>query len=111
MVFAIEQGYGDIKGKAVADLGCGCGMLTIATHEAGASYNIGFDVDADALRVCKENLREHDVTADLIQTDIRCLLLSLSSSNNTNDNDNNNNTTTPSQPSQQPQQQPNPGNA
>jgi predicted RNA methylase len=29
--------YGDVQGKAVGDLGVGCGILTIATHLMGSA--------------------------------------------------------------------------
>jgi len=74
MVFAIEQAYGDIVGKSVLDLGCGCGMLTIASSCIGASRNIGIDLDADALRICKENLASYDIQADLIHENVLTIL-------------------------------------
>eukprot|EP00466_Bigelowiella_natans_P005141 jgi/Bigna1/132073/aug1.16_g6781 len=74
MVFAIEQAYGDIVGKRVLDLGCGCGMLTIASSCIGASRNIGIDLDADALRICKENLASYDIQADLIHENVLTIL-------------------------------------
>ncbi|GAB5354345.1 hypothetical protein AAMO2058_000110900 [Amorphochlora amoebiformis] len=77
MIFSIEQSYGDITGKNVADLGCGCGMLTIAAACMGARLSIGFDVDVDALGICHQNLTRHDIEAKLIHSDIRALLLKL----------------------------------
>jgi predicted RNA methylase len=32
----IQGNYGDIEGRAVGDLGCGCGMLTIAAALLGS---------------------------------------------------------------------------
>lgn len=53
MMYTIQSKYGDIEDKFVADLGCGCGMLSIASFLLGAGQTIGFDIDADALEVSK----------------------------------------------------------
>lgn len=37
----IEASFGDLKGKLVADLGCGCGMLTVAAAIMGAATVVG----------------------------------------------------------------------
>ena len=36
MLHTIESRYGDIDGKLVADLGCGCGVLSIGATMLGA---------------------------------------------------------------------------
>ena len=45
MIHTAEQQYGDISDKAVIDLGCGCGKLSIAATMMGAGYTLGVDVD------------------------------------------------------------------
>lgn len=42
MIHTMESSFGDLKGKVVADLGCGCGMLTIGTALMGASMSFGY---------------------------------------------------------------------
>jgi len=37
-LYTAESTYGDLDGKAVLDLGCGCGMLTAASVMLGARY-------------------------------------------------------------------------
>lgn len=51
MLYTIQTKFGDIEDKLVADLGCGCGMLSIGSFLLGATHTIGFDIDCDALGV------------------------------------------------------------
>lgn len=46
---------GSIEGKAVADLGCGNGVLGIAAKLMGASEVLGVDIDPNAVRIAKGN--------------------------------------------------------
>ncbi len=46
---------GDIDGKAVADLGCGNGVLAVAAKLMGASEVLGVDVDPNAVGIAKGN--------------------------------------------------------
>jgi len=36
LIYTAEASFGDIEGKMVADLGCGCGVLSIASVMMGA---------------------------------------------------------------------------
>ena len=56
MLHTITSCFDDIENKTIADLGCGCGMLSIGSVILGAGYVIGFDVDRDALDLCAENI-------------------------------------------------------
>ncbi|XP_050734066.1 rRNA N6-adenosine-methyltransferase METTL5-like [Eriocheir sinensis] len=70
----IQASFGDLEGKLVADLGCGCGMLTAAAAIMGAATVVGFDIDSDALEICKGNLEELEIaSAELVQADVRAL--------------------------------------
>ena len=57
MLFAAAA-RGDIEGRAVLDLGCGPGVLSIAAALAGAGAVLGVDVDPDALETAAANVRE-----------------------------------------------------
>ncbi|XP_074648647.1 rRNA N(6)-adenosine-methyltransferase METTL5-like [Tubulanus polymorphus] len=71
MLHTIEAQYGDIEGKMVADLGCGCGVLSCGAAMLGCGFCIGFDIDTDALEICSGNLDAMEITnVDLIQTDL-----------------------------------------
>jgi len=48
---------GDIKNKVVADFGCGSGRLAIGASLLGAKRVFGIDLDKDALKQAKENLK------------------------------------------------------
>lgn len=79
MLYTIQSKYGDLENKLVADIGCGCGMLSIGSFLLGAQHTIGFDIDPDALEVPISqiiSLNEldisfliHDEFIDLILTD------------------------------------------
>ncbi|MBI2148697.1 methyltransferase [Candidatus Woesearchaeota archaeon] len=47
---------GDIKGKTIADLGCGNGILGMGALLLDASFVYFLDIDKNALDVCKDNL-------------------------------------------------------
>lgn len=72
--------------SAFPDLGSGCGMLSIAAALMGSAYNIGFELDPDAIRVCRRNLRKSyprsrgdqkcfgPLVMDIVETDVEALL-------------------------------------
>jgi putative methylase len=63
----------DIKGKSIADLGCGTGILGIGALLLGASEVYFIDSDPDALAVLKENLESVriDDGFHILESDIR----------------------------------------
>jgi predicted RNA methylase len=61
---------GDISGKFICDLGVGCGALTAASIFLGAEYNVGVDIDLDALEQATQNLNLFDMQCDLIHADV-----------------------------------------
>ncbi|XP_071512392.1 rRNA N(6)-adenosine-methyltransferase METTL5 [Panulirus ornatus] len=74
MIHTMESSFGDVKGKIVADLGCGCGMLMTGTALMGASASFGFEIDQDALEICQGNLEEMELrSVELLQMDIKDL--------------------------------------
>lgn len=72
MLYTIQSQYGDLDGKLVADLGCGCGALSIGAAVLNACLVIGFEIDEDALDVFKENVEDHELSnVDAILSDIQ----------------------------------------
>lgn len=55
MLYSIQSNFGDIEDKIVADLGSGCGILSIGSFLLGAAYTIGFELDKDAIDVSYHN--------------------------------------------------------
>lgn len=51
MLYSIQSQHNDLEGKLVADLGSGCGMLSIGSCILGAQHTIGFEIDPDAVEV------------------------------------------------------------
>ncbi|CAG9765405.1 unnamed protein product [Ceutorhynchus assimilis] len=71
MLYTIQSQYGDIDGKLVADLGCGCGALAIGAAALNASLVVGFEIDQDALDIFQANIEEHELyNIDSIQCDV-----------------------------------------
>ncbi|RKP34370.1 S-adenosyl-L-methionine-dependent methyltransferase [Dimargaris cristalligena] len=66
IIYTAENTYGDIRGQAVADLGCGCGMLSIAAGMLEAGYLCGLDIDPDALAIAQTNLDEFEIAMDFV---------------------------------------------
>ncbi|XP_067405371.1 rRNA N6-adenosine-methyltransferase METTL5 isoform X2 [Emydura macquarii macquarii] len=71
MLYTIHNTFDDIENKVVADLGCGCGVLSIGSVMLGAGLCVGFDIDADALEIFSRNAEEFELTnVDMIQCNI-----------------------------------------
>jgi len=66
--------HGDIKGKRIADLGCGSGILGIAAMLLGASQAVGVEIDKKALKTAVINAKKTGVRIDLILGDIECIV-------------------------------------
>ncbi|XP_004081795.1 methyltransferase-like protein 5 [Oryzias latipes] len=74
MLYTIHNTFGDIDGKLVADLGCGCGVLSLGAAMLDAGLCVGFDIDSDALDIFRRNAEEFEIPSlDLIQCDLCCL--------------------------------------
>lgn len=70
-LFTIQNNYDDIRGKMVADLGSGTGMLTIGSAILDATHSVGFEIDDEALAIAKCNADEMEVTnVDFLQCDV-----------------------------------------
>ncbi|XP_034042310.1 rRNA N6-adenosine-methyltransferase METTL5 [Thalassophryne amazonica] len=71
MLYTISSTFDDIEGKLVADLGCGCGVLSIGAAMLSAGLCIGFDIDNDALDIFRRNAEEFEISnVDLVQCDL-----------------------------------------
>ncbi|KAJ1727281.1 hypothetical protein LPJ61_004653 [Coemansia biformis] len=72
VLYTAEATYGDIADKAVVDLGCGCGVLSVAAAMMGASSVAGVDVDGDALEIARENIEAFELqdSVELVRGDL-----------------------------------------
>ncbi|RXM29050.1 Methyltransferase-like protein 5 [Acipenser ruthenus] len=76
MLYTIHNTFDDIENKLVADLGCGCGVLSVGAAVLGAGLCVGFDIDKDALEIFSSNVEQFELpNIDMIQCDV-CLLQS-----------------------------------
>ncbi|KAH7682185.1 S-adenosyl-L-methionine-dependent methyltransferase protein [Dioscorea alata] len=73
LLYMAESMFGDVSGKVVADFGCGCGTLGIASSLLGAEHVIGFDIDSHSLEIASINAAELELDIDLILCDIKSL--------------------------------------
>ncbi|KAM9646604.1 rRNA N(6)-adenosine-methyltransferase METTL5-like [Trichechus inunguis] len=62
MSYTIHNIYDDVENKVDADLGCGCGVLSIRTAMLAAGFYVGFDTDEDALKIFNRNVEEFELT-------------------------------------------------
>ncbi|KAF9107463.1 Methyltransferase-like protein 5 [Mortierella sp. AM989] len=70
MLYTAHTTYDDIENKAVGDFGCGCGILSIAAAMMGSAYNVGFDIDPDAIAIAQQNCEDFEIDMDFILTDL-----------------------------------------
>lgn len=64
---------GDITDRTVVDLGCGTGMLALASSLTGSASVVGIDIDSQALETARENERRLGLTTPVswIRGDVR----------------------------------------
>ena len=49
MLHTAEIQFGNLCGKVVADLGCGCGMLSVGSGLMGCDFCLAIDIDGGKL--------------------------------------------------------------
>ncbi|XP_066543538.1 rRNA N(6)-adenosine-methyltransferase METTL5 [Amia ocellicauda] len=71
MLYTIHNSFDDIESRLVADLGCGCGVLSVGAAMLDAGLCVGFDIDEDALEIFSRNAEEFELTnIDMVQCDV-----------------------------------------
>ncbi|XP_026128706.1 methyltransferase-like protein 5 [Carassius auratus] len=71
MLYTIHNTFDDIQNKLVADLGCGCGVLSVGAAVLDAGLCVGFDIDEDALDIFKGNVDDFELSnIDMVQCDV-----------------------------------------
>ncbi|OXU29862.1 hypothetical protein TSAR_003032 [Trichomalopsis sarcophagae] len=66
MLYVAQTQFEDIEDCNVADLGTGCGILSIGAFLLGAAQVTGFDIDLNALSICAENCEELEAPIEMI---------------------------------------------
>ena len=67
MLHTISATFEDLENKHVADLGCGCGVLSIGSVMMGAGAVTGIDLDSDALALFSQNIEGELIVSVLIK--------------------------------------------
>lgn len=70
MLYTAQTQYDDIEGRTVADLGCGCGVLSLGAQMLGAGHVIGFEIDPDALEIQSRNCSDIELFVEAVQCDV-----------------------------------------
>ncbi|XP_023178399.1 methyltransferase-like protein 5 isoform X2 [Drosophila hydei] len=71
MTHCMQEQHGDIEGKLVADLGCGCGMLSIGATLLGAQLTVGFELDDAAVDIYRQNVLDMELpNVDCIRANV-----------------------------------------
>lgn len=65
VVHMMDSTFDDINGKAVCDLGCGTGMLSIAAALSGSPFVLGVDIDPSAVATASENVMNVGVRGEV----------------------------------------------
>lgn len=66
--------YDDIESASIADLGVGCGVLSAGAIYLNSAFNVGFDIDFEALVSASSNFLKNDLDVDLVQADVKQIL-------------------------------------
>jgi len=61
----------DLKGKYIADAGCGTGVLIILSGKLGATDLTAFDIDSWSVNNSQENFQKNNIQCHLLHGDIR----------------------------------------
>lgn len=55
----------------MADLGCGCGTLSLGAAVLDANLVVGFEIDSDALEIFSGNIGEQELeNIEIVQCDV-----------------------------------------
>ncbi|XP_012530741.2 rRNA N6-adenosine-methyltransferase METTL5 [Monomorium pharaonis] len=70
LLYTAQVQFDDIKDKGVADLGSGCGMLSLGAKMLGAEYVVGFEIDSDAIDIQYRNCSDIELFVEVVQCDV-----------------------------------------
>lgn len=70
LLYTAQSQFGDIEDRTVADLGAGCGVLSLGAKMLDASYVLGFEIDRDAVDIFNKNSSDMELDVDAVQCDV-----------------------------------------
>lgn len=70
MLYTAQSQFNDVEGRTVADLGSGCGILSLGAQILGSNHVISFEIDSDALEIQSRNCSEIEVFVEAVQCNI-----------------------------------------
>lgn len=70
MLYTAQSQFNDIEGKSIADLGSGCGILSLGAKMLGAEYVVGFEIDSDAVDIQYRNCTDIELFVEVVQCDV-----------------------------------------
>lgn len=70
MLYSAQSQFNDVEGKSIADLGSGCGVLSLGAKMLGAEHVIGFEIDSDAVDIHNGNCNDIELCVEIVQCDI-----------------------------------------
>jgi putative methylase len=73
VLFLAESRFGDVKDRAILDLGCGSGILAIGAALMGAEMVVGVDINLDSVEMARANARLSGASVQLVAGDIEAV--------------------------------------
>ncbi|XP_043273972.1 rRNA N6-adenosine-methyltransferase METTL5 [Venturia canescens] len=70
ILYTAQSQFDDIEDRSVADLGSGCGVLSLGAKMLNAVYVLGFEIDRDAVDIFNRNACDMELDVDAIQCDV-----------------------------------------
>lgn len=70
LLYTAQSQFDDIKDKSVADLGSGCGILSLGAKMLDAEYVVGFEIDSDAVDIQYRNCSDIELFVEVVQCDV-----------------------------------------
>ncbi|XP_014216732.1 methyltransferase-like protein 5 [Copidosoma floridanum] len=74
MLYVAQTQFCDIENQCVADLGTGCGILSLGASLLGAAYVMGFDIDESAIKIWHKNRQKLKMPIESVCCDIMSFL-------------------------------------
>lgn len=72
LAHTMHDGFDDVEGKTICDLGCGTAMLSIACALQDAAHVVGVDGDEEAIQVAERNICDMELArcVELLRADV-----------------------------------------